>query len=187
MGVSLALQHCRNIVPRSAKKLVADTDFVLYSVLVFKKGFDYVKSLFRSHKFTVRSFNYNSQAVQEYNSKRVVMKESLQTHYINLVNFAKATFSEVFTSWTTIKAMRVFVEAVLRFGLQDNGQPTSTLVCLVQPRQGFETKIRKVLEMEYSALGTGGSGGEDDAKHAGAGMGEEFYPYVSVNIDLSVD
>ena len=38
----------------------------------------------------------------------------------NLINWCKSSYSELFVSWVHIKAVRVFVESVLRFGLPVN-------------------------------------------------------------------
>jgi len=64
------LPDCRNIVPRSAKRLFDptkvnskgtddDDEFVLYRIIVMKKGADSYKNLCRDRRFTVRPFKYD--------------------------------------------------------------------------------------------------------------------------------
>lgn len=40
-----------------------------------------------------------------------------------LVRLCKANFGEVFAAWMHVKALRVFVESVLRYGLPPDFQP----------------------------------------------------------------
>lgn len=47
------LPKCDNVVPRSACRLAEDDEFVLYSVLVFKKGFETFKQVCRQERYTV--------------------------------------------------------------------------------------------------------------------------------------
>ncbi len=46
----------------------------------------------------------------------------------NLIRWCKVNFGEVFQSWIHLKAIRAFVESVLRYGLPTNFQAMLLLV-----------------------------------------------------------
>merc|ERR1719466_682843 len=76
-----------------------------------------------------------------------------------LVRWLKVNFGESFTAWIHVKALRVFVESVLRFGLPVNFQG---MVVLPQKKQ--VKKLRECLNDIYFHLDSAGgyvAGGED--------------------------
>ncbi|XP_021104029.1 V-type proton ATPase subunit C 2 isoform X2 [Heterocephalus glaber] len=65
-----------------------------------------------------------------------------------LLRWLKVNFSEAFTAWIHIKALRVFVESVLRYGLPVNFQAV-----LLQPHKKSATKrLREVLNSVFRHL-----------------------------------
>lgn len=56
-------------------------------------------------------------------------------------------FSEAFIAWIHVKALRVFVESVLRYGLPVNFQ-----AMLLQPNKKTLKKLREVLHELYKHL-----------------------------------
>jgi V-type H+-transporting ATPase subunit C len=101
-----------------------------------------------------------------------------------LRRWAKAHYGEVFVAWLHVKCIRVFVEAVLMYGL-----PVNFLAALVKPnKKNAEKKIRQQLKSAYVAL-VGGQSAADfddgDKPHGATGEGgaalsaEKFFPYVS--------
>merc|ERR1712048_481042 len=93
----------------------------------------------------------------------------------------EAAWSDAFCSWIHIKAMRVFVESVLRFGngVSVKGDSVSAsgpqfTSYILAPKAGAQAAARKVLAETM--------GGQDSSLVADAGDeagGEEFFPYVS--------
>jgi len=76
-------------------------------------------------------------------------------------------------AWVHIKAVRVFVESVLRFGL-----PVDFSAVLIKPKRSTnDKKIRTKLATLYSNL-SGNSGNDDQFKASGDSR-DEYYPYVS--------
>jgi len=136
-------QTCKNVVPRSAKKLADEPgdEFLLFRVVVFKKGADTLKNLCRERRYTVRAFAFDAEEEKDLVEK----KNNLQRQKKKLKNFllmwSKTTFGEVFAAWVHLKAMRLFVEAVLRFGL-----PVNFLAVLIEPKKGTEKNLRTILE-----------------------------------------
>lgn len=99
-----------------------------------------------------------------------------------LVRWLKVNFSEAFIAWIHIKALRVFVESVLRYGLPVNFQ-----AMLLQPNKKNMKKLREVLYDLYKHLDS--SAAIIDAAMDIPGLNlsqQEYYPYVYYKIDCNL-
>uniref|UniRef100_A0A8D3CIE9 V-type proton ATPase subunit C n=1 Tax=Scophthalmus maximus TaxID=52904 RepID=A0A8D3CIE9_SCOMX len=99
-----------------------------------------------------------------------------------LVRWLKVNFSEAFIAWIHIKALRVFVESVLRYGLPVNFQ-----AMLLQPNKKNMKKLREVLYDLYNYLDS--SAAVIDAAMDIPGLNlsqQEYYPYVYYKIDCNL-
>lgn len=164
-----------DVVPRSSDLLFSDGEFNLYNVILFKKMADDFKTQARKKKWTVREYKFDAKAVEagkedlkKFESKRVKQKNSL-------IRWCRLNFAEAFTSWVHLKAIRTFIEAVLRFGL-----PAEYTSAVIEPGRSSENKLRKTLDSLYAKLGSSYiDGGEEvDAASLLAGVSDKFYPYV---------
>ena len=72
-----------------------------------------------------------------------------------LVRWLKVNFSECFMAWIHVKALRVFVESVLRYGLPVNFQGMVLL-----PQKKTQKKLRDTLNQTYAHLDSAGGSGE---------------------------
>ena len=92
-------------------------------------------------------------------------------------------FGECFTAWIHVKALRVFVESVLRFGLPVNFQGM-----VLAPQRKQIKKLRETLNELYIHLDSAAAlGGSEDLPTGLAGFGQgDYYPYVyyKINIDM---
>merc|ERR1712083_932393 len=82
-----------------------------------------------------------------------------------------AAWSDSLVALVHLKAMRVFVESVLRFGM-----PPNFASFILSPKAGVGVPARKALADvlgKANASATRMAAGQDD--------GEEFYPYVSLS------
>jgi small-conductance mechanosensitive channel len=170
----------KNIVPRSSLKLAEDAEFILYRIVVLRKGLDLFKNLCRERRYTVRDFKFDP-GQDEQNKKNMA---ALDKHKKKLWNFlvvwCKTTFADVFSAWIHIKAMRTFVEAVLRYGL-----PVDFTSTLVLPSKGHDKKLREVLKQLYSNLASANLTQQlDSAEPDLSGFGQDFYPYVYLTLNL---
>ncbi|KAJ1972650.1 Vacuolar ATP synthase subunit C, partial [Dimargaris verticillata] len=135
------------VVPRSATKVTQDQEYTLYSVVVFERVVDEFVNKCRENKFIVREYDFNPEQDQK---DRVTMLETeseekeLQT---TLIQWCHTSFGEVFSAWVHIKALRVFVESILRYGL-----PPDFISALVKPKPKSEKKIRDTLVTRYASL-----------------------------------
>merc|ERR1711974_335439 len=171
------------IVPRSSQLIYQDNDHALVSVTLFQKVVDEFKTKARENKFLVRDFTYNEEALKSGKNELTKLVTDKKKQFGPLVRWLKVNFSEAYIAWIHIKAIRVFVESVLRFGLPVNFQGM-----MVLPQKKTSRKLRDTLGQLYAHLdSTGNPGGAEADIPAGLGFGQgEYYPYVyfKINIDM---
>ncbi|XP_059365739.1 V-type proton ATPase subunit C 1-B isoform X1 [Carassius carassius] len=99
-----------------------------------------------------------------------------------LVRWLKVNFSEAFIAWVHIKALRVFTESVLRYGLPVNFQ-----AMLLQPNRKNMKKLREVLQDLYKHLDSSSTVIDASMDIPGLNLSQqEYYPYVYYKIDCSL-
>jgi len=171
------------IVPRSSQLIYQDNDHALLSVSCFHKVVDEFKQKARENKFLVRDFTYDEEQLKSGKNELTKLHTDKKKQFGPLVRWLKVNFGESFTAWIHVKALRVFVESVLRFGLPVNFQG---MVLLPQRKQ--IKKLRETLNDLYFHLDSaGGIGGGEELPSGLAGFGQgEYYPYVyyKMNIDM---
>jgi len=168
------------ILPRSALLIDQDNEYALYRVVLFRKVAEDFKIAAREKKFVVRDFKFSTDKSGKADKKKMdAEKEKLRK---NLVRWCKTNFSEAFIAWVHLKAIRVFVESVLRYGL-----PTNFQAMLLLPNKNRQTRLRKALQELYGHLSSksifGKEDKDEDEHYAGLDQ-EHFYPYVSLEINL---
>jgi len=171
------------IVPRSSQLIYQDNDHALLSVSCFHKVVDEFKQKARENKFLVRDFTYDEEQLKSGKNELTKLHTDKKKQFGPLVRWLKVNFGESFTAWIHVKALRVFVESVLRFGLPVNFQG---MVLLPQKKQ--TKKLRDTLNELYFHLDSaGGIGGGEELPSGLAGFGQgDYYPYVyyKMNIDM---
>ncbi|XP_058407784.1 V-type proton ATPase subunit C 2 isoform X9 [Diceros bicornis minor] len=101
-----------------------------------------------------------------------------------LLRWLKVNFSEAFIAWIHIKALRVFVESVLRYGLPVNFQAV-----LLQPKKSSTKRLREVLNSVFRHLDQVAAASILDASVEIPGLqlnNQDYFPYVYFHIDLSL-
>lgn len=105
------------VVPRSSVQVAQDEEFVLFAVATFKKhSADFLQKC-REQKWTPRQYKYVEGGKEEEqreldkitNEERKVCGEALR--------IGRTGWSESVMIWIHVLTLRVFVEAVLRYGL----------------------------------------------------------------------
>lgn len=123
---------CPNVVPASAGVLAQDSEYILYNVHLFKKNLPQFIAAAREHKYIPREFNYSEELIDQLKREHDSAASLEQSLRIQLVRLAKAAYVDVFINWFHIKALRVFVESVLRYGLPPH---FNTKIIAVPPKQ----------------------------------------------------
>jgi len=164
------------VLPRSSHLLMEDQEYGLWTVTMFKRVVEDFKNIAREKRFNVREFKLDSEenkaGGKEERTKLVTEKERQKR---NLIRWCKTNFAESFVAWVHLKAIRVFVESVLRFGVPVNFQ-----AILMQPMKKEDKKLRDTLNDMFKHLASTNvlSGTKEDDP-------EKFYPYVYIPIDIS--
>jgi len=170
------------IVPRSSLLINEDNDHGLFTVTVFNKVIDEFKHHARENKFVVRDFNYDEAEIQAGKTEVEKLESDKKRQFGILIRWLKVNFSEAFVAWMHVKALRVFVESVLRYGL-----PVNFLAVLIQPNKKSIKRLRETLNQLYAHLDTSLSSGEPMDDIPGLNFGQqEYYPYVyfKINVDM---
>ncbi|XP_034946531.1 V-type proton ATPase subunit C isoform X2 [Chelonus insularis] len=175
------------IVPRSTQLITQDAEYGLFTVTLFKKVIEEFKLHAREKKFIVRDFTYNEEELAAGKNEITKLVTDKKKQFGPLVRWLKVNFSECFCAWIHVKALRVFVESVLRYGLPVNFQ-----AILLHPHKKCTKRLRDVLNQLYahldsSAASGGHSGNQDSVDIPGLGFGQnEYFPYVyyKINVDM---
>jgi len=171
------------VVPRSTQIVFQDDDYALCTVTLFQKVVDEFKHKAREHKFVVRDFVYNPDELAAGKNELTKLATDKKKQFGPLIRWLKVNFSECFMAWIHVKALRVFVESVLRYGLPVNFQAMVLL-----PQKKTQKKLREVLNQQYAHLDSPGGGNAAEIEMpAGLGFSNaEYYPYVyyKVNLDM---
>jgi V-type H+-transporting ATPase subunit C len=101
-----------------------------------------------------------------------------------LIRWCTTTYTEIFSAWLHLKAVRLYVESVLRYGL-----PFSAQAALLEPHRGKERQLRDVLKNLYGQRLAGNNAALtqqlDPNEPDISGLGADFYPYVYLPLNIS--
>jgi len=173
------------IVPRSSQLITQDSDFALFNVTLFKKVVEEFKLHAREKKFVVRDFTYNEEELAAGKNEITKLVTDKKKQFGPLVRWLKVNFSETFCAWIHVKALRVFVESVLRYGLPVNFQ-----AIILHPNKKSTKRLRDVLNQLYSHLDGSAqapSNVTDNVDIPGLGFGQsEYFPYVYYKLSIDM-
>ncbi|GCB60241.1 hypothetical protein scyTo_0006847 [Scyliorhinus torazame] len=171
------------VVPRSSKLICDDMDSGMYTVTLFRKAVDDFRLKARENKFIVRDFQYNEEELKADKEEMTRLSTDKKKQFGPLVRWLKVNFSEAFIAWIHVKALRVFVESVLRYGLPVNFQ-----AMLLQPNKKMMKKLREILNDLYKHLDSSAAAIIDAAMDIpGLSLSQqEYYPYVYYKIDCNL-
>jgi len=165
-----------NVVPDSARQFTAikeEDGTQVWRVVMFKSSVEaFMKKVREERVGAARQFEYSAAAFERMKTQRDELKKECERQEKMMRGFCKASLSDVMIAWVHIKAMRVFVESVLRFGV-----PPNFASFIVQPKGNQQTQMRKALA---DVLGRGASDSMANAEAQGEGE-EDYFPYVSLN------
>ncbi|XP_061024493.1 V-type proton ATPase subunit C 2 isoform X2 [Eubalaena glacialis] len=173
------------VVPRSTKLIAEDNEGGLFTVTLFRKVIDDFKTKAKENKFTVREFYYDEKEIKREREEMTRLLSDKKQQYGPLLRWLKVNFSEAFIAWIHIKALRVFVESVLRYGLPVNFQAV-----LLQPHKKSSTKrLREVLNSVFRHLDEVAATSILDPSVEIPGLqlsNQDYFPYVYFHIDLGL-
>ncbi|XP_031843362.1 V-type proton ATPase subunit Vha44 isoform X1 [Nomia melanderi] len=176
------------IVPRSTQLITEDSEYGLFTITLFKKVIEEFKLHAREKKFIVRDFTYNEEELAAGKNEITKLVTDKKKQFGPLVRWLKVNFSECYCAWIHVKALRVFVESVLRYGLPVNFQ-----AILLHPHRRCARRLREILNQHYAHLDFSATASaatqanQDSMEIAGLGFGQNnYFPYVYYNIDVNM-
>lgn len=172
------------VVPRSSKVVFEDNEYVLVTATVFQKVVDEFKHHCRENKFMVRDFQYNENEVEAGKNEIIRLVSDKKKQFGPLVRWLKVNFAESFIAWLHLKAIRIFVESVLRYGLPVNFQ-----AMVLSPPRKSQKRLRDVLSHHYRHLDASGDSKskEELVEVPGINMSmADYFPYVFLKIAVDM-
>jgi len=169
------------IVPRTTELITQDQDYALFTVTLFQKTEDTFRHKCRENKFTVRDFTFDEKALANERDKLRDLETERQKLYANLVRWLKINFGEIFSASIHIKAIRVFVESVLRYGL-----PVNFVAIVIHPTRKSTKRLRDVLDQLFGYLDQSTKSKHDEYIDIPGliSLQQDYYPYVYFKLDL---
>ncbi|GJQ11222.1 hypothetical protein GpartN1_g3013.t1 [Galdieria partita] len=169
------------VVPRSAQRWTQDNEWVLYSITIFRSCLEELKKNAREKRYTIREYSRKSGSTSAESDH---WEESLESLRLRSLEWITTAFSETAIAWTHLKAIRLFVESVLRFGL-----PVNVETILLLPYAKTQRKLLKTLDRITSQWISGNpeyfhnekSSSTSDDRYAsllGISIQEELHPFV---------
>ncbi|XP_059907941.1 V-type proton ATPase subunit C 1-B [Gadus macrocephalus] len=168
------------VVPRSSRMLYEDTQCGVFSVILFRRAVSDFRERAKQSKFTVRQCNMEVEEkhLQEIQRLNVDNKEQ----NVVFVRWLKVNFREVFVAWIHLKALRVFVESVLRYGL-----PVSYQALLLQPDRKRVKRLRQELSSLFMHLEPSAMSNKVDASFDVPEMiQQEYFSYICFQINTNM-
>jgi V-type H+-transporting ATPase subunit C len=105
------------LIANNNRMITEDEEFGLFTVTIFQRVVDEFAHKAREEKFTPRDFKYDEDALQTQKRELEEATNTEREQQAELIRLTKTNFGEIFASWVHLKALRVFVESVLRYGL----------------------------------------------------------------------
>uniref|UniRef100_A0A3Q0RYJ3 V-type proton ATPase subunit C n=1 Tax=Amphilophus citrinellus TaxID=61819 RepID=A0A3Q0RYJ3_AMPCI len=153
------------VVPRSSRKLYENREEGVFSVTLFKRAVCEFRAKAQESNFLMLW---------------CIIYVPLSLSQGIFVRWLKVNFSEVFVAWIHLKALRVFVESVLRYGLPVNYQ-----ALLMQTDRKHSKKLKKELASLFVHLDPTASITDVSCDIPGLCQ-QEYFSYICFHISTNV-
>ena len=175
------------VVPGSIQLVKSDEESILYAVTILKGSYEagfYEGNEFhagtykefepelakacREKRFVLREFEWDPSQAQKSQMAREQLQIEVDGMKSALMRWCKTHFGDAFVAWMHIKAIRVFVESVLRYGL-----PVDFTSVLYKVHTGKDLQLTQKLD---KSLGNGVDEDLDDGA-------EEYHDFVLLKFE----
>lgn len=136
------------VVPRSSEKVAEDEEFSLFTVTIFQRVLEEFTHRCREFRFTVREFKWDEAQLVKDKKELADIGANEKLLWTTLLRLGKTNFGEAYACMMHIKALRIYVESILRYGLPPDFQP---IVLKIKPKQ--DRKVRDMINQHYGNLG----------------------------------
>ncbi|CAG8724778.1 7693_t:CDS:2, partial [Dentiscutata heterogama] len=135
--------------------------------------------------FIFRAFKYNEDEMANQRKEFEEVDATEKELWSALLRLANTNFGEVFAAWIHLKAMKVYVESVLRYGL-----PPDFMSATIKPKPKMDKRIREILNNQYGKL-LGGALSRETQKDEAIEeyqnlIDKDYYSYVWFQIQFNV-
>lgn len=156
------------VVPGSARRIAEDKDgYCLYTVVILKKFADSFRAACKEKRFTVRDYSYQPQNAGSSAAAAAGMEVEVAAALSQLRAMSEAKYGEAVSLWMHVKAVRLFVESVLRYGLP----PKFAAACLHIQNKGASNKALAAVQEAWSTLTAGSSNSLLEEAYGGGAAG----------------
>lgn len=175
------------VVPRSASVISSDDEYTLFNTTLFKKFLPEFTLKAREKKWTPREFKFSEALIEDMRKEQQVASVQERKLWGDTVRLSHTAYSDVMKNWAHLKAIRIFVESILRYGLPPNFINTSLLV----PTKA-KKRVEDVLIAKFGYLGgnafqkdkKGKVKADNDLHEYGAIVDADYKPFVYEELDL---
>lgn len=158
------------VCPQSNRAVAEDKEYILNSVVLFRRVLSEFTAACRRKKYVVREIEKDELSVADLQQLQVKADKGKKALYVLLWQ----QYCMCFFAWMHAKATRVFVESLLKYG-----PPPRFISFVVQLSSSKESELRQnIMELYGSALEFLPS----DRSVVDSGALQHEYPYVSLKI-----
>ncbi|PSC71138.1 V-type proton ATPase subunit C [Micractinium conductrix] len=161
------------VVPRSSEVVAEDSDYVVCTVVLFRRVVDSFKTAARGKGFQVKEVKVDEAGQRSSDAELERVRGEAGQRHQALEQWCITSYGEAFSSWIHVCTVRLFVESILRYGL-----PPQFLSVLMRPNPKTTAKLRKLLAQQF------GHGVGSEHFSAEGGAGEDMYPYVCFTLSV---
>uniref|UniRef100_A0A3B3QNU7 V-type proton ATPase subunit C n=1 Tax=Paramormyrops kingsleyae TaxID=1676925 RepID=A0A3B3QNU7_9TELE len=169
------------VVPRTSRKVLDEPEGGIFTVTLFKRAVSDFKARAAKNRFMVRNFSFEESQKQRKEMMSLKIQKKEISQYAPLLGWLKAQTRETFMVWIHLKALRLFVESVLRFGL-----PVNFKALLLQPEKKNSKKLRELLSSLFSHLDMTPAAGDPSGMDIPSMSSQEYYPYICFKVDINL-
>lgn len=161
---------CEFVCPQSNRIVAEDKEYVLNSVVMFRRVAEDFTSACRKKRYVVREVEGDDLSVAELQQLQQKAEKEKKALYVLLWQ----QYCMCYVAWMHVKAVRVFVESLLKYG-----PPPRFISFVVQLPASKEAEVRKRISELYASSF---ASFVHDSTSVDSGALQQEYPYVSLKI-----
>ncbi|KAI5952443.1 VMA5 [Candida jiufengensis] len=171
------------VIPRSAEIIAKDSEFTLFTVTLFKKFQQEFINNAREHKWHPRTdFIYNDEMLNNLRKEFDITKATETKSKNELIRLSKTAYSDIVAAWFHIKVIRVYVEAVLRYGLPP--QFDNFLIKFEGSNLKSVGDVKKQLIKKFGYLGGDGYSNNTNLHEYASLVDTDYEPFVMYEFEI---
>jgi len=166
-----------NVVPRSSQFLNYEDKegFQMHRIVIFKTHADsFITNAKSKFKFAVKPFKYDEAAYLEEKKEKAKLQEQIRLQHMALFNACHGTFSELFIALIHLKAIRLYIEGVMRFGV-----PPQFCSCFANTGNKDKQVTKNLIKLFADPKMSEMYGSKEELEDA-----EDYFPFVMLTLNV---